>query len=86
MKRKHILLPSLLLSALSLYAMDDVKVTRFQHAGPFPIVKPILSDSLNVNGKTFEAKNLLKASVPFEKALQGASVIDATDRKFRIFS
>ena len=77
MKRKHILLPSLLLSALSLYAMDDVKVTRFQHAGPFPIVKPILSDSLNVNGQTFEVKNLLKASVPFEKALQGASVIDA---------
>ena len=77
MKRKNILLPSLLLSALSLYAVDDVKVTQFQHAGPFPIVKPIMSDSLNVNGKAFEAKTLLKASIPFEKALKTASVTNA---------
>lgn len=35
MNRKTNLIPALLLSALSLYAMEDVKVTQFQHAGPF---------------------------------------------------
>ena len=55
MDRKTNLIPALLLSALSLYAMEDVKVTQFQHAGPFTVNKPILADSLNVNGKPFEA-------------------------------
>ena len=50
MNRKTNLIPALLLSALSLYAMEDVKVTQFQHAGPFTVNKPILADSLNVNG------------------------------------
>ena len=63
MDRKTNLIPALLLSALSLYAMEDVKVTQFQHAGPFTVNKPILADSLNVNGKPFEAKNLLKATL-----------------------
>ena len=67
MNRKTNLIPALLLSALSLYAMEDVKVTQFQHAGPFTVNKPILADSLNVNGKPFEAKNLLKATLPFEQ-------------------
>ena len=69
MNRKTNLIPALLLSALSLYAMEDVKVTQFQHAGPFTVNKPILADSLNVNGKPFEAKNLLKATLPFEQTL-----------------
>ena len=44
MNRKTNLIPALLLSALSLYAMEDVKVTQFQHAGPFTVNKPILAD------------------------------------------
>ena len=34
MNRKTNLIPALLLSALSLYAMEDVKVTQFQHDRP----------------------------------------------------
>lgn len=70
MNRKTNLIPALLLSALSLYAMEDVKVTQFQHAGPFTVNKPILADSLNVNGKPFEAKNLLKATYRSSKRLR----------------
>ena len=77
MNRKTNLIPALLLSALSLYAMEDVKVTQFQHAGPFTVNKPFLADSLNVNGKPFEAKNLLKATLPFEQTLANATVLDA---------
>ena len=40
MDRKTNLIPALLLSALSLYAMEDVNVTQFQHAGPFTVGQP----------------------------------------------
>ena len=70
MDRKTNLIPALLLSALSLYAMEDVKVTQFQHAGPFTVNKPILADSLNVNGKPFEAKYLLKRPYRSSKRLR----------------
>ena len=77
MNRKTNLIPALLLSALSLYAMEDVKVTQFQHAGPFTVNTPIIEDSLNVNAKPFEAKNLVKATLPFEQTLANATVLDA---------
>lgn len=77
MYRKTNLISALLLSAFSLYAMKDVKVTQFQHAGPFAINRPILADSLNVNGKPFETKTLLQASLPFEQALANASTLNA---------
>ncbi|EJX00188.1 secreted protein, partial [gut metagenome] len=49
--KKLCVLPALLLSFLSVNAMEDVKVTKFLHAGPYKINKPIISDSLDVNGK-----------------------------------
>ena len=50
---------------------------QYLHAGPVAVNKPILTDSLNVNGKPFEAKNLVKSTVPFDRALSNATVIDA---------
>ena len=77
MKKRTTLLPVLLLSAFSLYAAEDVKVTQYLHAGPIAVNKPILADSLNVNGKPFEVKNLLKSSLSFDKLQSGATVADA---------
>lgn len=77
MNKKMYLLPALLFSAFTLYAAEDVKVMQYLHAGPVPVNKPILADSLNVNGKPFEVKNLLKATLPFDRALEQAGVIDA---------
>ena len=61
------LLSALLLSAFTLQAAEDIKVMQFLHTGPVPVNKPIMADSLNVNGKPFEIKNLLKSTVPFDK-------------------
>ncbi len=71
------LIAALLLSAFSLYAADDVKVMQYRHAGPFPVNAPVQCDELNVNGKPFEVKNLLKSSLSEDKAFQNASVVNA---------
>lgn len=75
--KKLCVLPALLLSILSVNAMEDIKVMKFQHAGPYKINKPIINDSLDVNGKPFEIKNLLKASISLEKALTNSKTIEA---------
>ena len=43
----------LLLASVSVSAAEDIKVRQFKHAGPFAVQKPVISDSLNVNGKAF---------------------------------
>ncbi len=71
------LLSALLLSAFTLQAAEDIKVMQFLHTGPVPVNKPIMADSLNVNGKPFEIKNLLKSTVPFDKVFANATILDA---------
>ena len=77
MNQKIKLIPLLLFSAFATQAAEDVKVMQYLHAGPITVNKPILTDSLNVNGKPFEAKNLVKSTIPFGHALGNAAVIDA---------
>ncbi|MDD4514529.1 prolyl oligopeptidase family serine peptidase [Massilibacteroides sp.] len=69
----------LLFGALSLHAAEDidVKVQQYKHAGPFTVNKPILADTVNVNGKPFEAKNLLKATLPTDIAFKQADILEA---------
>ncbi len=69
------LIPLCFLATCSLYAAEDVKVAGYLHAGPFTVNKPIISDSLNVNGKSFETKDLLKTKLSFERALISAGEI-----------
>ena len=59
MNQKIKLIPLLLFSAFATQAAKDVKVMQYLHAGPITVNKPILTDSLNVDGKPFEAKNLV---------------------------
>lgn len=67
----------LLLSIFTLYAAEDIRVMQYLHAGPVVVNRPILADSFNVNGKSFEIKNLLKSTIPFDRALSDAKVIEA---------
>ena len=64
MNQKIKLIPLLLFSAFATQAAKDVKVMQYLHAGPITVNKPILTDSLNVDGKPFEAKNLVKSTIP----------------------
>lgn len=68
MNQKIKLIPLLLFSAFATQAAKDVKVMQYLHAGPITVNKPILTDSLNVDGKPFEAKTwssrLSRSAVP----------------------
>ncbi|WP_459189637.1 prolyl oligopeptidase family serine peptidase [Parabacteroides sp. APC149_11_2_Y6] len=77
MNKKIALISTLLLSTFALYAADDIKVMQYKHAGPIPVNKPIMADSLNVNGKKFEVKDLLKSTLPADRVLENATVLDA---------
>lgn len=77
MKKTTICIMALLCTAFSLQAAEDVKVQQYKHAGPFAVNKPILADSLNVNGKPFEVKNLLKSMLTAEQAFKQYDVLEA---------
>ncbi|MCC8155473.1 MAG: prolyl oligopeptidase family serine peptidase [Tannerellaceae bacterium] len=67
----------LICSVFSLFAKEEVKVERIKYAGPVKVSKPVIVDSLNVNGKKYEAKNLLKATVSFDKLLANPIILEA---------
>ncbi len=74
---KKTLLPALLFAAFALHGAEEVKVMQYKHAGPVAVNRPVLADSLNVNGKPFEVKNLLKATLPFSLAFTRGDVVEA---------
>ena len=72
----------LLLASVSVSAAEDIKVRQFKHAGPFAVQKPVISDSLNVNGKAFELNNLMKTPLAFGKVLQQATTLEVDTAGF----
>ena len=70
MNQKIKLIPVLLFSAFAAQAADDVKVMQYLHAGPVAVNKPILTDSLNVNGKPFEAKKPGQVDCPVRPGVE----------------
>ena len=55
---KSLFLALSLCGALTVQA-ETLDVSRFRYAGPFPVTKPYLVDSLNVNSKAFAAVDML---------------------------
>lgn len=76
MKKRALLIGVLTLSLFTTQA-EEVKVKEYLYVGPITVNKPVLSDTLDVNGKSFEVKKLLKTSLPFEKALSSAHILSA---------
>lgn len=66
-----------MLAVFSLHAADSIRVMQYRYAGPFAVNKPVLADSLNVNGKAFELKNLLKTTLPADRAFEQSQVLEA---------
>ena len=76
MNNRYKLLSLLLFVAFSLQA-TVVNVTKYRYAGPFSVQKPIITDSLNVNGKPFDAKNLVKSKIDADRAFKQSQEIEA---------
>ena len=56
---------------------QGTKVTQYDYMGGYPVHKPIISDSLSVNGKAFEEANLLKTHLSTEKTGIKPQVLNA---------
>lgn len=65
MKKQKILLFCSLLLGLQMNA-ETINISRFKFAGPFALQKPFCTDSVNVDGKAFEAKQLLNMQPVFD--------------------
>ncbi len=50
---------------------DDIHVTKFKCAGPFPVYKPLEIDSVGLSQKTFKEKDLLETAVRLDLAADG---------------
>lgn len=73
---KKFLLSAWLFAACCLFSQaEDIQVQHYLHAGPVQVNKPVLADSLNVNGQKFEVKDLLKARFTFPD--EGAGILSA---------
>lgn len=59
-----------LLFAMNVNA-DDIHVTKFKCAGPFPVYKPLEIDSVGLSQKTFKEKDLLETAVRLDLAADG---------------
>ena len=78
MNRKHFLLISaLLMAAMSADAQDTI---RQMYAGtPITVYKPVMNDSVNANGETFAAKDLLDTYIPLRMDKSSCSQIEADE-------
>lgn len=55
---------------------EKVDVKTFKYAGPFEVKKPILMDSIDVNKKAFDMKQMMDAGTPLQSLLAGATTFD----------
>ena len=74
MKRK--ILAAIALAACLTANGESMKINRYKYAGPHPVATPFMVDDTDVNGKKFDAKNLLNSYVSFSQ-LDQAPYIDA---------
>ena len=69
----------LLLSALVILfswgaKAENIEVNSFLYAGPYPIQKPLMLDSVDVNSKKFDDAKLLETTVSFNALEEGKTV------------
>ncbi|MCC8197416.1 MAG: prolyl oligopeptidase family serine peptidase [Tannerellaceae bacterium] len=76
MKRKIDVMLLLLACSLTCMASEGISISRFKYAGPIEVRKPVLIDSLNMQDKAYDAKNLLKSDLAFDKLLADAIILE----------
>ena len=66
-------------AALSVAAFaDNIPVSEFRYAGPFPVKTPFIVDSVNVKSKTFDFASLLETPLSAD-ALKDSGIYTASD-------
>jgi len=77
MKRKTKLILTLFIGVFGVFASEEVRISQFRYAGPVEVRQPVLTDSVNVQGKAYDAKSLLKSDLAFDKLLSHAVILEA---------
>ena len=77
--KKSLLVLTLFSLSLPFFAQEEIKVTQLNQSELFPVYDPYLLDSLDVNRKTYETKNLLQTTVDFNAVRQGSRLLNAND-------
>lgn len=75
-KHKINVLALFIFSSFSLFG-QGTRVSQYYYAGGYPIRKPVLSDSVSVNGKAFEMVDLLKTHLSLDKIGANAQILHA---------
>lgn len=75
--KKFVIFTAALMSGIMASA-EKVDVKTFQYAGPFEVKKPVLMDSVDVNKKAFEVKQLLDSGTDLKSLIKGGSTFEGT--------
>ena len=67
--KKNVFFAMLLASQLA--SAGNLPVKHFRYAGPFPILRPVMIDSIDVNKKAFDNNILLDATINLMEAENG---------------
>ena len=74
MKKKLALISFVALLSTFAVGAEEIKVNSFRHAGPYPVVKPFMVDSVDVNSKPFDVKKFLDTPLS-DEALKDARTV-----------
>ena len=75
MKRTMTIIAAAFVIAAQLSA-QEITVSSFRHAGPYPVAKPYAVDTVDIAGKAYDASGILDRSMSFE-SLKSAAIVDA---------
>lgn len=76
MNLKSLFILLTLLLTVSLHA-NEISIKELNYAGPYVIKKPFMTDTLDLNNKKYEEKDLLKNNLSFANLEQSGTVLTA---------
>lgn len=74
-KRSAFTFVCLFCMAIGLFAQDEIRVTQFRSSALIPVSKPFIIDSLNINKKEYNDKDLLQTQVNLDKVRKSKSIL-----------
>ena len=85
MKTKIFTFLMLIVSILPMMGNSQKEVTSYLYHGPIPCIKPIMADSVDVNGATFDENELMKSFPISDKYFVNAQTIAVDTAKYTSF-
>ena len=75
--KKHLIAGTLFCTMAACMQAENIDIKTFGYAGPYPVQMPFMADSVDLNGKSFKAEQLLDTPPRLETAADGRQWTDA---------